>query len=236
MRTVLRLAPVLLVFGASSLGAQSSGNAAAYTTLLSTPPGALPPVLSAPMLGRVQAPPQIDLRYGHISFNGFGSNTFAGAVDFAAGTKTVIGVTAGYQTYDCKGCDGHFLASGRAEGRLTSTSLGSGADASLLTVGLNGEMGFGKPSGGTLLSIAAGLPVALVAGGATVRIAPFLTPGFGWGRASNANNSESGARLMLGGGIAVQSTHRPLGANFGFQKVFIENGETMFGLNVTFVP
>jgi hypothetical protein len=95
-------------------------------------------------------------------------------------------------------------------------------------------MGFGKPSGTTLLSITGGLPVALVAGGPTLKIAPFLTPGFGWGRASGGGNSNSGSRLMLGGGLAIQSTTSSLGANFGFQKVFIQNGETMFGINVTF--
>jgi hypothetical protein len=186
------------------------------------------------MWGRVQTAPALGVRYGHISFSGFGANTFAGSADFAAGAKTVIGVSAGYESYSCRGCDGHFVASGRAEGRLTSTVLGTGSDASLLTVGLNGEMGFGKPSGGTYLSVTGGLPIALIAGGPSIKIAPFVTPGFGWGRASGGNTSDSGSRLMLGGGVAVQSTRSALGANFGFQKVFIQNGETMFGVNVTF--
>lgn len=235
MRTIFRVVPALLVLGGAPLGAQSAGDAAAYAVLLATPPGALPPMLSSPMLYRAQPAPRIGVRYGHISFSGFGANTFAGDVNFAAGNRTVIGVTAGYETYSCSRCDGHFIASGRAEGRLTSTSIGTGSDASLLTIGLNGEMGFAKPTDATGLSITAGLPVALVAGGPTVKIAPFVTPGFGWARASgSATTNSSGSRLMLGGGIAVQSVRSSLGANVGFQKVFIENGETMFGVNVTF--
>ena len=234
MRSAFRFIPVLLVFAAVPCSAQSSGDATAYAVLIATPQGALPPILSFPMLYRTQSAPLIGVRYGNISFNGVSSNTFAGDVSFAAGARTTIGVTAGYQTYTCDGCDGHFMASGRAEGRLTSTTLGTGADASLLTVGLNGEMGFAKPKGSTGLSITAGLPIALVAGGPTVKVAPFLTPGLGWGRATNGNTSDSGTRFMLGGGIALHNTRNSLGANFGFQKVFIDNGETMFGVNVTF--
>jgi hypothetical protein len=233
MRNVLRLLPALLCALTRPLGAQSTGDQTAYAVLLATPPGALPPVLSSAMLYRGLPAPQVGIRYGHTSFTGSSSNAFAGDLSFAAGAKTVIGVTAGYQTYSCTGCDGHFIASGRAEGRLTSTSLGTGSDASLLTVGLNGEMGFGKPSGSTLLSLTGGLPLALVSGSA-LKVAPFLTPGFGWARASGNGNSISGSRFMLGGGVALQSTTSPLGANFGFQKVFIQNGETMFGVNVTF--
>jgi hypothetical protein len=233
MRHVRLFVPILLVVLASSLGAQSPGDQIAYGVLLGTPQGALPPVLSSAMLYRAQPAPQLAVRYGHTSFTGFSTNSFAGDVSFAAGAKTVIGVTAGYQTYSCQGCDGHFIASGRAEGRLTSTPIGIGADASLLTVGLNGEIGFGKPSGATLLSITGGLPIALVSG-SRLKIAPFLTPGFGWARASSSGTSSSGSRLMLGGGVAIQSTTSSLGANFGFQKIVIDNGETTFGVNVTF--
>lgn len=234
MHVAPRLLPLLIAVAAQSLGAQSNGDAAAYAVLIATPQGALPPILSSPMLYSIQPQPRLGVRYGHIAFNTASANTFAGDVNFAAGSRTVIGVTAGYETYTCDGCEGHFLAGARAEGRLTSAPLGTGSDASLLTVGLDGEMGFAKPRGSTALSITTGLPVALVAGGPTLKLAPFLTPGLGWGRVTSSGNSDSGTRFLLGGGVAIRSTRHSLGANFGFQKVFIDNGETMFGVNLTF--
>jgi hypothetical protein len=39
---------------------------------------------------------------------------------------------------------------------------------------------------------------------------------------------------MLGGGVTVISVTTAIAANFGFQKVFIDGGNTMFGINVVF--
>ena len=235
MRIDLRVLPLLLAVAIAPLGAQSEGDAAAYFSLLETPPGALPPLLSPAMLGRIVTTPSIGGQFGHISAGNTSVNAFAATLGVPAGTKAMVGVTAGYQTFDCTDCKGHFLAGLNAEGRLTSSMLGTGADAAEITVGLNGAFGYAHPSGGNLVTLTAGLPVALVSGGPTLKVAPFLTPGLGWGRASSdAGGSSSGTRFMLGGGIALQSTTRPLAANFGFQKIFINNGDAMFGVNVTY--
>ena len=226
------LAGLVLSFAAHFSAHAQSG--IAYGALISTPPGALPPVLSAPMLGETLPRPDLSLRYGHIGFRGYSTNAFAGTLDFPAGTRAVIGLTAGYQGYTCNQCDGHFIAGAVAEGRLTTTTLGSAADAPLLAIGANGEVGFGKPSGGTLLSFTAGLPVALLTGTPTLRIAPFLTPAFGWGHATANDNSRDGARLLLGGGMVFESRRSGIGVNVGFQKVLIDGGDTMFGAALRF--
>ncbi|HKW12053.1 MAG TPA: hypothetical protein VJO33_16825 [Gemmatimonadaceae bacterium] len=67
-----------------------------------------------------------------------------------------------------------------------------------------------------------------------MRIAPFLTPGFGWGRLSGSGDSISGTRFLLGGGVTLQSLTNDIGVNVGFQKVFIDRGETMFGVSLIF--
>jgi hypothetical protein len=187
------------------------------------------------MVGRSMTSPNLAGQFGHMSVGDVGVNAFAATVDIPAGRKAMVGLTAGYQTFDCTDCKGHFIAGAHAEGRLTSTAFGTGNDASELTIGLNGSFGYGQPEGGHLVTLTAGLPIALVAGGPTLKIAPFLTPGLGWGRVSpDQGSSTSGTRFMLGGGVALQSSTSPIGANFGFQKVFIDNGDTVFGVNVTF--
>jgi hypothetical protein len=154
-----------------------------------------------------------------------------------AGPKAAFDLTAGYLGISCEGggCDGHFVASAKAEGLLSSSPLGTGADAPELDVGLNGELGFGKPSGGTFFSLTAGVPIALVSGSAaTLRIAPFLTPALGFGRASGGGESLSGTRFLLGGGVSIQNPRKAFAVNLGFQKIFIDQGDTMIGLAVSF--
>lgn len=234
MRTLLLLVASLMVALASRLAAQSEQDVIAYFTLIGTPQGGLPPVLSNAMLGRSMTAPDLSVRYGHISTVGTDFNNIGATLGIPAGDKAMVGVTAGVEALSCGGCKAHFIAGANAEGRLASSVLGTGSDAARLNIGLNGEFGFGKPEGTTLVSLSAGLPVSLVANGSTLKIAPFLTPGIGWGRSSDNTGSESGTRFMLGGGVAFQSTRSAVGANFGFQKVFINGGDVMFGVNLTF--
>ena len=234
MRTLLAVVALSTIVIASPVAAQTEQDVIAYFTLIGTPQGGLPPVLSNAMLGRSMTSPDISVRYGHISTVGTDFNNIGATLGIPAGDKAMIGVTAGLEALSCGGCKSHFIAGANAEGRLASSVLGTGTDAARLNIGLNGEFGFGKPEGTTLVSLSAGLPVSLVAGGPTLKIAPFLTPGLGWGRSSDNTGSESGTRFMLGGGVAIQSTTSAIGANFGFQKVFINGGDVMFGVNVTF--
>ncbi|HEY2376782.1 MAG TPA: hypothetical protein VGH98_12465 [Gemmatimonadaceae bacterium] len=234
MRRLSPVVAVLVFCAAFPLGAQSINAVVAYGALITTPAGALPPVLSSAMLYRPMTQPDIAMRYGHISDNGTSLNTFDARVGFPLGTKAMVGVNAGYQDASCSlgNCDSHFIAGANAEGRLASTMLGTGTEAAQLTVGLNGDAGFGRNAGATVFGFTGGLPIALVSRTSKALIAPFLTPAFGWGRASDNGLSENGTRFLLGGGVTVQSLTSPIGANFGFQKVFIDGGETVFGISL----
>lgn len=237
MRTSPRALAPLFLLAAAPVRAQSVGDAAAYFSIISSPPGALPPVLSSAMLNRTMTGPDFALRYGHVGLQGGSLNSFDGRLSFPAGRKAQIGVNAGYQNLSCDlNCNGHFIAGANAEGRLASSTIGTGTDAAQVTIGLSGEFGFGRDHGTTIASLVAGLPFALVSGTPSLKIAPFLTPAFGWGRVSDSGNSDSGTRFLLGGGVVFQNTENGLGATFGFQKIFINGGETMFGVGVTFAP
>ena len=235
MRKLL-VSAVLTCFAPAVLSAQSDDAIVAYFALIETPPGALPTRLSAPMLNRQMTSTDVSLRYGYVSLSGASLHTIGLTLGIPAGTKTAFGVTAGYQGVSCEGgdCKGHFVASANAEGRLSSSPLGTGNDAPNLNIGLNGELGFGKPEGGTLLSATVGVPFALVSGSPTLRIAPYLTPAIGFGHASGGGESRSGARILLGGGVSFNNLQNGIGINLGFQKVFIDSGDTMLGISVSF--
>ncbi|HEY8793666.1 MAG TPA: hypothetical protein VIM15_01890 [Gemmatimonadaceae bacterium] len=66
-----------------------------------------------------------------------------------------------------------------------------------------------------------------------VQFVPFVSPGFGWGHITDSNNSESGTRFMLGGGVEIVSSNSGLGFTLGAQKVFIDGGKLVFGAGVT---
>jgi len=237
MRPFLFLAVALGVIGTTPAAAQRVGDAAAYFALVSTPQGALPPILSEPMLGRVMQSMDVALRYGHVGLDGGSLNSYDVRLGFPLGAKSMFGVNAGYQDLSCPGnCDGHFMIGANAEGRLTSSTVGSGVDAAKLTVGLNGEVGLGRRSDVTAVGFTAGLPVALLAGTPTMRIAPFLTPAIGVGHASINGDGDTGTRFLLGGGVTFESLTSGIGANVGFQKVFINHGKTMFGLSLILRP
>jgi len=232
----MRLLPSLLALATTAfahpLGAQSRGELSAYAVMIQTPPGGLPPILSNAMFGVPMHAPDVALRVGHISINGTGVNMFGATLGIPAGPRATIGLTAGYeQCGGTIGCGAHTVAGARVEGRLSSTQLGAGTDARF-TIGLNGELGIAHPRSDPIVSLTGGVPFAIVVGGPGLKVAPFLTPALGWAR--DYGDVRGATRFLLGGGVALMSAQNGISANFGFQKVLIDGGDVMFGVNLVF--
>jgi hypothetical protein len=238
-RCVMRIVPAILTAAASLVGigsaasAQSAGDVAAFFALASTPPAALAPLISPVMLGNITNTGQLALRYGRYPGDGSNLNMFAGSIALPLGDKAGMGLTLGYLSPDCGQCDGNFMAGLSGTDRLARIPLGA-SEGATLNVGILGELGGGWPKGGTELSASTGLPLALIIDNHTVQIAPFLTPALGWGRISGGGASESGSRFLLGGGVGLFGSTTGFGVDVGFQKVFIDQGKTTFGLNLVF--
>jgi hypothetical protein len=231
MRTLLSLLCLTTLVAAREAAAQSDQDVVAYIALLGTPAGALPPVLSNAMLNRPMPSVDFRIRYGHLSMTGASFNNFAATLGIPASPKAMVGITAGYESLSCDGCDGHFMGGASVESRLASTLLGTGSDAARLNIGVNGEFGIGHPTATWLASLTGGLPISLVAQTSGISIAPSVTPAIGWGHARNSGSSKGGTRFLLGGGVTFQSTTSPIAANIGFQKIFIDGGDTVIGLS-----
>jgi hypothetical protein len=103
-------------------------------------------------------------------------------------------------------------------------------------VAVRPALGFSKPTegSGSALSLAVSLPLGVDLSTDGPHLIPYLVPGVGYGRVSGDDDSESGTRPMLGGGFAIVSRQSGLGIHFGFHKTFVEDGETVFGLGLSF--
>jgi hypothetical protein len=228
--------------------AQSSRDFAAWTALVLTPVGALPPIMTSTIASEVQTAPALSFRYGHLpSSIGLASINSGGAtVIFPVGQRSTVSLTGGFFDPTCRDCDAGLMLGVAGDTRLGEMPFGTGRERSRLTFGLNGELGYARPkdatfSNGSLVSGAVGIPIGLVSGGPArdaMRIVPFLTPGFGFGgiRDSDPNPRDedlNGTRFMLGGGLGLYNRSSTVSLTVGFQYVAIRDADTQFGVALT---
>jgi hypothetical protein len=208
--------------------AQDDSDFAAFIALSFTSTGGLVPL---PTVARVrEAGGALSIRYGQLSFDdddAFHNVAFSG--DFRAGSGR-LGLTGGAMI--CSGCDALVMLGADWTAPLTESVSETGT----FSMGLTTAAGVGIPTedaDGILVSASLGLPLTMIAGKADgLRVIPFITPAMGFG-AITGDGGDSGIRPMLGGGIGLVAANG-LGVSAGFQKVFIEEGEAILGIAVTF--
>lgn len=207
----------------TTASAQDIDDIVAFAALTLTPTGGLVP-LPPPIAGRGSA---FLLRYGMLDFGSGGPtlNNFVAGGDFATSNGR-FGAALGYST--CDGCDGNITASMDYTASITQGKA---------LVAVRPAVGFSKPTegSGTALSLGISLPLSVdLSAGTGAHLIPYLVPGVGYGRISGEGESQSGTRPMLGGGFAIASRNSGFGIHFGFNKTFVEDGETTFGLGLSF--
>jgi hypothetical protein len=184
------LAVALTTTAGVACNAQSAGDFSAWTSLVLTPVGALPPIMTSTIASEVQTAPALSFRYGHLpSTIGLSSVNSGGAtVIFPVGQRSTVSLTGGFFDPTCRDCDPGLMLGVAGDTRLGEMPFGTGRDQSRLTFGLNGELGYARPRStflnGSFVSGAVGIPIGLVSGGRArdaMRIVPFVTPGFGFG-------------------------------------------------------
>ena len=275
MKPIRVFVAAVLMTTAQSLPAQgpvvSDKAQSAAFAISSTPVGAVPRLITSQALGTSKGT-GLRFQFGNIDEAGdFSRRIYLGGLDLPVGRATV-GLSAGFLDFVCGDsgdpqikldCKGGFMAGAHAGTPLVTTALGS-ANPVAVTVGLDGSVGFGTGDildatfdggfGNTLsvkaeatsMALGLSLPVALVAKGSGVTVAPHITPGVGYGRLKakvsandpsfpSESNTESGARFMLGGGAAILLNNSGLGLHLGLQKVFAKDAESTlsFGLSYT---
>jgi hypothetical protein len=212
---------------------------ATYLATVRTPVGGLPPIATSTMLGQVQTGVALSLRYGHAGeTNGISSlNNFGATALLPMGTNSTLSLTGGLSA-PSSGTTSLMLSIG-GDTRLSSMPLSAGRGGSHLDFGLNGELGYGKPSEATLFAAEVGIPISLVPGAGprdAMRIVPFLTPALTFANFDSDDprvESQSAVHFMLGGGLALYNPTSPVAFNFGFQYMPWSGATTQFGFGLT---
>ena len=235
MKKIFAIAASAFVLAAPAISAQEEGPSAeaiiAYTAINSSTVGAIP--LATNTLAGA-GPMSWHLQYGRLSWGeDVSQSTYSGGINLSLGQGR-LGLSAGYVTFDCEDCNSHATVGARYGVRLSGGTLGDRRSASSWAMGLEGELGVAFPEDVSVMAFAAHLPVKVTMG-KNVKVSPFVTPGFAYGRMGAEGESESGTRFMVGGGVGLAFANG-IGANFGLRKVFIEEGETQFGLGFTIRP
>lgn len=214
---------------ASPARSQDEGDVIAYFALLATPTGGFVPLPTGAQL----SPPEgaLSLRYGHFSFGGDDAIHAVGLTAQFRSAGGLIGLTGGARL--CGGCDPTILLGLDWTVTLSRTNFSDAA----LVVALAPALGIGiltsENANGGFLSAALGAPFTLVTGQrGGLRVIPYVTPAIGIGTAT-ADVDLGGARPIVGGGIAI-ITAGAVGVSAGFQKVFIDGGDSVIGLALSF--
>lgn len=229
MRTAFLALGIVAVVCVPGTRAQSINDLAAYGAMVSTPVAAVSPIVSPYMMGSEQQGLGFAARYGRMSFDG--GSTYALLGDFTGPVgKGSWGLDAGYVGTTCDGCTGNFMAGAHVEGPLATAGSKAGT---LFTLGMQGTVGFAKPSEGTAWAGTVTLPVALSVTAGRVYIVPFVSPGIGLGMVSEFGHSETGHRFEVGGGVGVANVAPGFEITASAEKVLINGGETVFGLGLS---
>ncbi len=244
MRLAVRHIAVLALFAAAPLAAQvgvSADDISAYRALMLTPVGALPPIATSTITGEVQSGVAFAVRYGYVGGgdNLSSLNNFGATAILPFGIGTTVSLTGGVAAIS-NGSSSLMLSIG-GDTRITSLPFGS-AGGSRLGIGLNGELGYGKPRENDIdehvVSLAVGLPLSLLPGTMArdaMRIVPWVTPAFGYGNETfddGVNQTFSGSRFMIGGGLGFYNPSSSVSFSVGVQYVSIANAQLEVGGNV----
>lgn len=225
---VLCLAPVA--------GAQSADDIVAWQALIRSPIGG---TLAAPPAGVAAGErATVSLNYGSWRF-GPGDDEFTnlGAVmRFPAGRMSILLIGMVSFVKDCPECGGSALGGGLHLG-LASLTPG-GVDGVRFDIALQPTANYASWAEGEISSLtaAASLPMSLSFPVGPVTLRPFVSPGFGYGKASDGDVSYGGTRSLLGYGIGIANRSGSIQAHVGTMTVTLKDAPTVtgFGLTVRF--
>ena len=209
--------------------AQSVSAIVGWAGLISTPVGAFAPVITGrPASGNRSFGLQVRTSQWQFAENDDNTrNIGVGGVFNRGRTRTVLELGM-IQKKDCSDCD-VFMAGVDMQVDVAQRSKGR----TTYLVAINPALGYGKPSegSGSALSGAFSVPVsASIKTGSSVRLVPFVSPGFGGARLSGEGESETGSRAMLAGGLSIGGQKSPWVVTASARKIFLEETPTIYGI------
>jgi hypothetical protein len=159
------------------------------------------------------------------------------------GLNSSVAFTAGVADADCNGCSPALLLGIGADMRVYERgdvlSVGS-----IFTLAVSGDVGYAevKPTDSDALGLGIGAPMTLVFGAdrSGWRLTSFFTPVFGIGRLNGlvcpgigpCDESASGTRILLGGGVGLWSPLSSVSASLGINQVMADEARPVYGVSV----
>jgi hypothetical protein len=226
----------LLVLPAAASHAQSTSDLAAFSALIVSPTGALPPTASDN--GRpVPNADAVSVAYGRWRFDindAIHHNVGVTLAHRLGATSTSVSVTGAYLSLSCD-CAGWTSAGVSLHSRLLSV-IGGGIGAQRSGhVDVELSAGGARYSGEGHAFANAGTAAVDVGGSVALagrsRLAFSVIPGMGFGHLASADENDGGARPLIGGAVSWRSRHG-VAINIGAQRVVLSGGPTQFGMSV----
>jgi len=225
---------VMLLAASSALRAQSASDIAGWIGLMTTPVGGLGPSIVVPAADGSALAWRANGHYAHWQFAPDDDNTTTLAVGVS------IPMSRGYVTFDvgrstvkqCSECNAFMVG---VEMDVPLTGLSEADSDPTFGIGLEPSLGYMKETSSyadlSALALGVSLPLTMTVPAGAARVVPFVSPGVGFGLLSGGNDSESGERVMLGGGVAMAAGKLQVTA--GARKIFIQDGPTLYGVSLS---
>lgn len=224
-----------------SVQAQTEKDFAAWTAMMVTPVGALPPVMLVPSMKGGARAGAFAFSASRWKFDGSGEEAnYNYGISYAhpVAQKAMASGTLAYMRPGCSGggCDGTLMLGGDLQAPVWENATVSSGGQTTFGVNLKGSLGWGRFLGSgnqNALSLVGTVPLtARFTMSNKSLLSAFLAPGFGFGRITfGGSPSESGSRPLVGGGIAWTSADG-IGVHLGIQKILIKETFTKFPTNV----
>jgi hypothetical protein len=235
---------LLSVWIVSPAFAQSLGGRAAAQALSATHIGGLTPLMTPSMIRRTLNGAQLGVRYGLREESATRIHTVAGSAIFAVGLQSSVALTAGTSDAECANCSPAIVLGLGGDMRVFERGdfLVGGSN---FTLAVNGDFGYAKQSivdNQSVIALGVGAPMTLVFGADRqgMRVVTFFTPVFGVGQMNDlvcfggppCDDTESGTRILLGGGVGIWSPLSSISASIGVNQVMIDQARPVFGVSV----
>jgi hypothetical protein len=224
---------VLIVALALPMDAQTTGELGAFSALMVSPAGALPPVARDYGAG---LPDRwtVSLRYGGWQYDvddGAHNNVGLTIMHRVANTRTTVAISGAYLSLDCN-CSVWGAGSVAARSIIWQRAAGRGLSAHFaMQEEVGGARFTGVPHASALSATATGdLGLAVPIGGA--RLALSILPGMGFGQFWSVDQTGSAWRPLTGAALSL-SLFRGFTLDVGTQRVVIPRGPKQIGAGLS---
>ena len=235
MRSLLSILVGTASVAIAARSASAQDDTAGWLAMVTTPYGALVPVVTPAMMGMAAEAAvfggDLELRYGRLDDGATVLNSLG--IGTRIGNLGIIGVWQ-----QCAGCGSRSLAGVEYDAVLARLRRPDSARVASVFVGLRPAVGLGIVSGegavAYAISTTVDLPVSIAFPmGSKVQLIPYVEPGFGNGFVAQGGQRDSRFHGTIALGLAVMNVRPGMGINLGWRQILLDGAASTFGAGIT---